>query len=39
MSANELVIGLGIMALVLWPALAAGFRPEGIEEEDDDGTW
>jgi hypothetical protein len=24
------------MILVLWPALAAGFRPEGIEDDDDD---
>lgn len=30
------VLGILIMVLVLWPALAAGFRPEGIQDDDDD---
>lgn len=29
------LLGILIMILALWPALAAGFRPEGIEEDDD----
>ena len=30
------LLGILIMLLALWPALAAGFRPEGIEDDDDD---
>ena len=29
----ELVVALGVMLLALWPALAAGFYPEGIVDE------